>query len=125
VQGTVKEVVSERFAREVTTLKPLPTQRYDTSYREVRHVGWDGYVDVRGNRYSVPSELAGQRVVVHVGLDEQLRIFADGLLLATHTLRSVQEGWVTVAAHHAQLWQETLQVERRPLQVYEEVATWS
>jgi transposase len=125
VQGTVKEVVAERFAREVPLLKPLPSQRYDTSYREVRHVGWDGYVDVRGNRYSVPAELAGQRVAVHVGLDEQLRIYADELLVAHHTLRSVQEGWVTVAAHHAQLWQETLQVERRSLQVYEEVATWS
>jgi len=125
VQGTVKEVVAERFGREAPTLKPLPSQRYDTSYREVRHVGWDGYVDVRGNRYSVPGELAGQRVVVHVGLDEHLRIYADGVLVASHTLRSVQEGWGTVTAHHAQLWQETLQVERRPLQVYEEVATWS
>jgi transposase len=125
VQGTVKEVVAERFAREVTTLKPLPSQRYDTSYRELRHVGWDGYVDVRGNRYSVPSELAGQRVVVHIGLDDLVRIYADGLLVASHTLRSVQEGWVTVAAHHTQLWQDTLQVERRSLQVYEEVATWN
>jgi transposase len=125
VQGTVKEVVAERFAREAATLKPLPSQRYDTSYREVRHVGWDGYVDVRGNRYSVPAELVSQRVVVHIGVDEQLRIYADGLLVASHMLRSVQEGWVTVAAHHAPLWQETLQVERRSLQVYEEVATWS
>jgi hypothetical protein len=47
------------------------------------------------------------------------------LLVASHTLRSVQEGWVTVAAHHTQLWQDTLQVERRSLQVYEEVATWN
>jgi transposase len=125
VQGTVKEVVAERFAREAVVLRPLPSQRYDTSYREIRHVGWDGYVDVRGNRYSVPSELAGQRVRVHIGLDEQVRIYADGLLAASHRLRSVQEGWVTVAAHHAQLWQATLQVERRPLQVYEEVVTWS
>jgi hypothetical protein len=77
----------------------------------------------------VPSELAGQRVVVHIGLDEQIRVYTAlaGLpqLVASHRLRSVQEGWVTVAAHHAQLWQDTLQVERRSLQVYEEVATWS
>lgn len=125
VQGTVKEVVAERFVREVPTLKRLPQQRYDTSYREVRHVGWDGYIDVRGNRYSVPGELAGTRVVVRIGLNDSLRIYADEVLVAYHTLRALREGWVTVAAHHAQLWQETLQVERRPLQVYEEVATWS
>jgi transposase len=129
VHGTVKEVVAERFAREVTTLKPLPQARYDTAYRELRQVGWDSYVDVRGNRYSVPSEFAGQRVSVHIGLDEQLHIYTaeSGLpvLVAKHSLRPIHEGWVTVAAHHTQLWQETLQVERRPLQVYEEVATWS
>lgn len=125
IQGTVKEVVAARFVREVPALKPLPHQRYDTSYREVRHVGWDGYIDVRGNRYSVPGEMAGQRVVVRIGLDESLRIYADEVLVAHHTLRSLREGWVTVATHHAQLWQETLQVERRPLQVYEEVAAWS
>lgn len=125
VQGTVKEVVAERFVREIPALKPLPYPRYDTSYREVRHVGWDGYIDVRGNRYSVPGELAGQRVMVRIGLDESLRVYAGEVLVASHALRSVREGWVTVSAHHAQLWQETLQVERRPLQVYEEVATWS
>lgn len=125
VQGTVKEVVTERFVREVPALKPLPQPRYDTSYREVRHVGWDGYIDVRGNRYSVPGELAGTRVGVRIGLDDTLRIYADEVLVAHHTLRSLRQGWVTVAAHHAQLWQETLRVERRPLQVYEEVAAWS
>jgi transposase len=125
VQGTVKEVVADRFVREAPTLKPLPQQRYDTSYREVRHVGWDGYIDVSGNRYSVPSKLAGQRVVIRIGLDAGLRVYADEVLVAHHTLRSLREGWVTVAAHHAQLWRETLQVERRPLQVYEDVATWS
>jgi transposase len=57
VQGTVKEVVAERFEREKPHLKPLPAIRYDTSYFEYRHVAWDGYIDVRGNRYSVPPAL--------------------------------------------------------------------
>jgi hypothetical protein len=34
-------------------------------------------------------------------------------------------GWVTVPDHHAALWTTTLEVERRPLTVYEEVSTWS
>jgi len=56
VHGTVHEVVGERFAREAPALRPLPARRYDTAYWERRKVGWDAYVEVRGNRYSVPAE---------------------------------------------------------------------
>src|SRR5574339_1093743 len=36
VQGTVKEIVAERFEREKDHLQPLPAMRYDTSYLESR-----------------------------------------------------------------------------------------
>ncbi|NGZ11729.1 MAG: hypothetical protein CV088_20560 [Nitrospira sp. LK70] len=36
--GTVQEIVAERFAHEAPTLQPLPLQRYDTAYREIRQV---------------------------------------------------------------------------------------
>jgi hypothetical protein len=133
VQGTVQEVVQERFGREAPHLQPLPAVRYDTAYREVRHVAWDGYIEVRGNRYSVPGVLAGQRVTVRIGLDDTLRIYHNnsdgGTLVASHLLQAVQGGWVTTPEHHAQLWHETVrsqaQVERRPQAVYEEAAAWS
>jgi hypothetical protein len=64
VQGTVKEVVAERFQREAPYLKPLPAQRNDTSYLELRRAGW-GWVcvakhkaDVR--RAAAPAECADQ-----------------------------------------------------------------
>ena len=60
VHGTVHEVVAERFAREQPQLQPLPATRYDTSYWELRQVSWDAYIEVRGNRYSVPDTLAGR-----------------------------------------------------------------
>lgn len=122
VQGTVKEVVAERFEREKPTLRALPKVRYDTSYYELRRVAWDSYISVRGNRYSVPAELVGQRVAVRIGLDGTLRIYQAETLVATHLLRSQQEGWSTIPAHHAKLWQDTLQVEQRSLTVYEELA---
>jgi transposase len=127
VQGTVKEVVIERFAREQPVLGPLPHQRYDTCYREFRQVAWDSYIEVGGNRYSVPGTLAGQAVEVRIGLDGSLRVYDPGdpnpdrLPVATHLLRSTQEGWVTVLEHHATLWKDVFQVEQRPLQAYEEV----
>jgi hypothetical protein len=125
VHGTLKEVVAKRFAREQPTLGSLPAHRYDTSYRELRHVAWDAYIEVRGNRYSVPANLVGQTVVVYIGLGRTLRVFHDRTLVATHLLRSIQDGWVTVPEHHAALWQSTLQVERRSLEAYEEAAQWS
>lgn len=122
VHGTLHEVVGERFMREQEFLKPLPRSRYDASYYETRQVGWDGYVDVRGNRYSVPGALCGQRVAVRIGLDDVLRIYHAENLVATHSLRAKQEGWSTIAEHHHSLWRDTLKVEQRPLQAYQEVA---
>lgn len=125
LQSTVKEVVSDRFQREVPHLQPLPALRYDTSYHESRQVGWDGYIDVRGNRYSIPGELAGSRVTVRIHLDGELKVYQGEVLVASHRLRSAREGWVTVPEHHAALWRQTLQVEQRPLAVYEEMVTWN
>jgi hypothetical protein len=124
LHGTVNEVVEERFAREQLVLQALPAVRYDTAYLEMRQVSWDCYIDVWGNRYSVPDELAGQRVTVRIGLDDQLRVYAHDQLVAQHRLQPRSQGWVSVPAHHAQLWQEAWQVEQRPLDVYQEVVTW-
>jgi len=122
LQGTVKEVVAERFEREKPALKALPAVRYDTSYYELRRVAWDSYIDVRGNRYSVPAELVGQRVAVRIGLDGTLRVYQAETLVAVHLLRTHREGWSTIPEHHADLWKDTLQVEQRSLTVYDEVA---
>ena len=62
LQGTVREVVADRFEREAPHLAALPGQRYDTAYRQSRQVSWDGYIEVRGNRYSVPARLTGRTV---------------------------------------------------------------
>lgn len=119
------EVVAERFERERPSLGPLPPARYDTSYLEQRQVAWDGYIDVRGNRYSVPGDLVGTTVSVRIGLDGSLRVYADQKLVANHLLQDKAAGWVSVPKHHAELWKDTLAVEKRSLSVYEEVASWS
>jgi len=119
LHGTVKEVVAERFQREAPVLQPLPSLRYDTTYIERRQVAWDGYIDVRGNRYSVPGQLTGQTVAVHISLDGSLRVYAGAGLVAQHALQAAAQGWVSVPDHHRQLWQSTLKVESRSLQAYE------
>lgn len=123
VHGTVKEVVAERFAREAPFLQPLPKVPCDTRYHERRIVSWDGYVNVRGNRYSVPDVLCGQAVSLRISLDGQLAVFdARNRCVAEHRLRAGGAGWVTVPGHHEHLWDRTLTVERRDLAVYAEVA---
>jgi len=125
VHGTVKEVVAERFKREYPLLKGLPAQRYDTSYLELRKASWDGYIHVCGNRYSVPIKLAGETVVVRIGLDDEIRVYHQDQLVTRHRLQSSELGWVTIAEHHAALWQSTLKVEQRPLDTYQEASQWS
>jgi hypothetical protein len=123
--GTVHEVVGERFAREAPHLAPLPVARFDTAYREQRQVGWDAYVDVRGNRYSVPGALVGQVVTVRIGFDDVLQVYDGERVVAEHRLKPKAHGWATVPDHHADLWRDTLNVEQRPLAAYEEVAAWN
>jgi transposase len=120
---TVNEVVSERFAREAPHLSPLPATRYDTSYVERRFAAWDGYVDIRGNRYAVPDDYRGRPVMVRIRLDGTAAVYSDDVLVIEHRLRPAKDGWVTVPGCHDRLWRETLNVQQRDLAVYEEVAS--
>lgn len=121
VHGTVHEIVADRFAREAPALRPLPAQRYDTAYRETRQVSWDAYIDVRGCRYSVPAHLAGRPVGMRLTLDGDLTVYDGEQVVARHRVVAGEPSWVTIPAHHAALWAQTLEVERRPLAAYEEV----
>lgn len=125
LHGTVKEIVAERFKREKPALADLPAVRYDSSYRQRRVVAWDGYVEVRGNRYSVPDRLCGKMVTVRIGFDNRLSVYDDDEKIAEYLLRPVSEGWVTTPGHHDRLWSEALSVQRRDLSVYEEVSSCS
>ena len=126
VHGTVGEVVAARFERERPALGPLPAVRFDTSYRERRWVAWDGYVEVRGNRYSVPDHLCGQPITARIRLDDTVALYdANDVLVGEHRLQPASAGWVSVAEHHHRLWRDTLRVERRDLRVYEEVGQCS
>lgn len=82
----------------------------------------NAYIDVRGRRYSVPADVAGQTVQIRLTLEGELAVYAGERLVATHRVVSGELDWVTVPSHHAALWVQTLAVEQRPLAVYEEGA---
>jgi len=126
VHGTHGQVVRERFEEERAHLTALPPRRFDTAYRETRFVAWDGYIDVRGNRYSVPAAYCGQAVTVRISLEDELCVYAgEEQCLARYRLKPAAAGWQSIPAHHAALWRETLQVDRRSLQIYEEAGQWN
>jgi hypothetical protein len=64
-------------------LKALPTVPYRAVLRLERRASHEGMVSVGGNLYSVPDTTRRRIFEVHVLADE-IRIFEDGALVATH-----------------------------------------
>lgn len=116
-----RQTPTERFIEEKDHLQLLPDTDFDTSYFDIRYVSWDGYIEVRGNRYSVPERCCGQPVSIRITLDDELRIYSNEQLVTSHRLRPASSGWQTVPEHHAPLWQQVNRVEHRPLSAYEEL----
>lgn len=54
-----RQTPEQRFTQEQEHLQPLLGTDFD-----IRHVSWDGYIEVGGNRYSVPESLCGQLVSI-------------------------------------------------------------
>jgi transposase len=83
VHATTQRVVNEAFAEEKPALKPLPLAPYRTVLKLERRLSHEGMVSVSGNLYSVPDTTRRRILDVHVFADE-IRIFEDGALVATH-----------------------------------------
>jgi transposase len=83
VHATTNRVVNEAFAEERTSLKAPPAAPYRAVLRLERRASHEGMVSVGGNLYSVPDTTRRRVFDVHVLADE-IRIFEDGALVATH-----------------------------------------
>lgn len=83
LHATTQRVVNEAFAEEKTALKLLPPARYQAVLRLERRASHEGMVSVGGNLYSVPDTTRRRVLDVHV-LADAIRIFEDGVLIASH-----------------------------------------
>jgi transposase len=83
LHATTKRVVNEAFAEERTALRPLPLAPYRAVLKLERRVSHEGMVSVAGNAYSVPDTTRRRVLEVHCLVDE-IRIFEDGVLIASH-----------------------------------------
>ena len=83
--ATTHRIIAEHFAEEHPALKPLPAVPYTAVLKLERRISRDGMVSVGGNQYSVPDATRRRAVDVHV-LANQVHIFEDGALIASHPL---------------------------------------
>jgi hypothetical protein len=83
VHATTNRAVNEAFTEERASLKALPDAPYRAVLRLERRASHEGMVSVGGNLYSVPDTARRRVFDVHVLADE-IRIFEDGALVASH-----------------------------------------
>jgi transposase len=85
VHATTQRVVNEAFAEEKPHLKILPLAPFRSVLKLERRVSHEGMVSVGGNFYSVPDATRKRTVEVHT-LANEVQIFEDGALIATHPI---------------------------------------
>ncbi len=128
LHGTTGEMPMERLEKEKGRLLPLPQSPYVPMVSMGRRVTRDGFVSYNGNEYSVPEGLCHGEVEVRATLEE-VRLWQDGELLGVHPLLEGR-GQRRLAPEHRrhgqdlasrepELIREMLEVQRRPLDVYE------
>ncbi|MFN8559744.1 MAG: IS21 family transposase, partial [Dehalococcoidia bacterium] len=85
VHGTTKAQPVARWPAEQAALVPLGSRPdYDTSYTGYRRVSREGWVAFRGMQYRVPAAYAGQPVLVKLGEDDRLRVYAGDQVVVSH-----------------------------------------
>ena len=85
VHATTRRVVEEHFAEEQPALIAHPAIPYSAVLTVERRISHEGMVSVGGNLYSVP-DATRKRVVEAHTLADEIRIFEDGALIATHPM---------------------------------------
>jgi len=83
MHGTHRQIVKERWQKEIPHLGKLPPRDYDTSLKTFRKVCKDCQISYNGNRYIVPHQVVGKKVLLKIK-DGTIRIYDDQNLLATY-----------------------------------------
>ncbi|MBF0127118.1 MAG: IS21 family transposase [Magnetococcales bacterium] len=101
LHSTTRRVVQEHFAEERAHLGSLPAGPFRDVLKFDRRISKDGMVSIGGNFYSVPNSTT-RRVVDVQSLADEIRIFENGQLIATHPILEGR-GQRRIAAGHRSL----------------------
>ena len=131
VHGTTGAIPSQRLLHEKLSLNSLPPTAYIPLVTLGRRVSKDGFVAYNGNEYSVPDGLKKMAVEVRATLEE-VSLYQEGRLLVCHPVLEGRGKRRRDPAHRRhgrhsiqdkifQISNDTVEVQRRSLEVYEEV----
>jgi transposase len=133
IHGTTNEIPRIRLMQEKPNLLPLPENPYVPMISLGRRISKDGYISYNGNDYSVPEGLTTAEIQVRATLEE-LRLYQADRLVASHPVLEGKGARRLAPEHRRNLrlylrrfeadsegFNELIEVQRRPLDVYEEV----
>jgi transposase len=133
IHATTQETPSDRLKQELSHLKPLPQECYIPVITLGRKISHDGFVSYNGNDYSIPEGATRKEVEIQAS-QETLCLYQEGSLLAVHPVITGRRIRRLAPGHRRHLnisWRrpdsetgdsgEFIEVERRPLEIYEEV----
>jgi transposase len=93
--------VGEHFALEASTLRPLPTERFDVAVIGSHRVDTKSRVSVRNCLYSVPVRFAGRRLDVRVGAETVEAL--DGATIVARHPRGLKGDEVLALDHYLEV----------------------
>ena len=106
IHGTHRQQVQARWEQEQPHLGPLPPSDYDTSLKFFRKVYKDCLLSFGGNRYYVPPQAVGKKVLLKVK-DAVVRIYHDAELLALYQVPEQKGQTIGIPAKPSRTLQQT------------------
>lgn len=112
IHGTTKEKVMIRFDREKPYLGDLPHRPYDISERVRRKVYKDCQISFDANRYVVPHEYVGEKVLLKIR-DGVMRIFKDDQMIAVYNIPTSKGEVIANSKFYQRLKEDKEQLRRK------------
>jgi transposase len=100
--ATHRESIGERFAREKSLLRPLPSILPKACITEYARINKFAEVTIETNRYSVPTRFAYRDAMVEIH-DQHIRIYVDGECVAEHRRANGKRQTVIDPLHYIDL----------------------
>ena len=112
VHGTHRQPVIDRWQQEIPLLGTLPPSDYDTSSKVYRKVYKDCQISYDANRYLVPHQFVGQKVLLKIknGL---IRIYHDHDLLVSYLIPEGKHQLIGNRLFYEQLKRDKQQLGRK------------
>ncbi len=100
VHQSTRAIPKVLFEKEVSSLLPLPSDRYIGVKEDVRNVTGDCLISFNGSRYSVPWMFARKQVWIRVSKGYKLLVYSmSNRLIAGHMLSTIK-GKVVISENH-------------------------